>query len=110
MKQILWTSLTLVDRLGFTVFGYCDFAAVLRCCSSAKLTDSKNEPPVVDAFIIVTSALWVQVFLVLRLVGLSGTWAALPSGTLPLLSFVSLGVWLARVVSHAYADTSQCSE
>ena len=109
MKQILWASPTLVDRFGFTVFGDCDFAAVFGCCSPAKLTDSKNEPPVVGAFLIVTSALWVQVYLCFF------WWVSrVPGPPYPLVPcpsfFVSLGVWLARVVSHAYADTSQCSE
>ena len=76
------------------MFGDCGFAAVLGCFSPAKLTDSKNEPPVVGAFLIlslVSSGYRYIIFCAFRLVGLSGTWAALPVGTLPLLSFVSSG-------------------
>ena len=75
----------------------------LRSC-----TDSKNEPPVVGPFSLLlvpsgyryTCASW---------------WVSqVPGPPYPLVPFpsffVSLGVWLARVVSHVYADTSQCSE
>ena len=92
MKQILWASPTLVDRFGFTVFGYCDFVAVLGCRSPAKLTDSKNEPPVVDAFLIVTSASFGGS---LGYLGRLTLWYFAP----PFVRLsVWLGVWLARVV------------
>ena len=64
----------------------------LRSC-----TDSKNEPPVVGPFSFLCFW-WVSQVL------------GPPYPLVPCPSSVSLGVWLARVASHAYADTSQCSE
>ena len=112
IKQILWASPPLVDKIwvhGGQRLGLCCFFQDVD--SSAKVTDSRNEPLMVGAFLILTQCLLGtgMLFYVL-LGGALGSLDRLTRRYFAPVLFVSLGVWLARVVSHAYGDTSQCSE